>query len=779
VSAPAAPAAPRLAGPRSLLGRLAGGALDEEITEVVLAELRRSSRPVSLPGLLNVLWFGRGELGCYDGAAFGEYLDGLLTFSHETAGEKRLGEAQEAVPLGALVKVEIGDDEAWGEVIWKEGAHPLVGAGWVPGWLAGAPAGMPYDAPPPSDFTLPDGPRLLRERIVVDFKCLGDAFAPSEAKLARLRRRGRRLDRYGHLVAEVAYRDGLDEADELTFWAAWTVQHHPLALAAADIPAQAAALAEAASVLAVALGARDDVRSFGPYYIDADLYERVVKADEADDGALRRTVRGLALLPHHEQVAWASMSARIADCADEDDVIGDRWPLAVVCASLLALDKLAAEAADGDWNGVHLRLDDLWQGGGLWRAELLGTVSPVSAEPAVALGLGWVAHTGGAIDRVSAVDADLDLEEVDEDDLSWDVVGSDATWTVHLSNADLDNDRLRVPKRISELIAANLHTVGQDRILVLLRHDGDPESREWSLLDGEGHLTVPWPLGAWAGTTVRVTWALDATIVTGETRVLAEPELVGDIAYTHEFNLAVALAAAGLAERVSRTATIGQIVRAIVRRHGAVTEDGRAALPIDDVVTFCFGPRGEAAPGYGLAVLRRAVLSAVGAMSAAGIASIEAGMIVVSERITGAGRRADSDLLSRFVDAQRRRLRRAAYLHYVPATVVNLPAGHRRSEDKEAQWAEVAGTDYLPKKLAEGQTWRRRHIRGQGMDPDVQAHLRRAKEAIRRLGGDEDCAASLDNALADPFAPDSDARHPDGAPGDTSIQQNPPPGGRR
>ncbi len=778
MSAPAAPAVPRAAGPGSLLGRLASGTLDEEIIEVALAELRCLGRPVSLPGLLNVLWFGRGELGCYDGAAFGEYLDGLPTLSHEAVGEKRLGEAQEAVPLGALVKVEIGDDEAWGEVIWKEGAHSLVSAGWVPGWLAGAPTGMPYDGPPPPDLIPPDGPRLLRERMVVDFKCLGDAFAPSQTKLARLRRRGRRLDRYGHLVAEVGYDAGLDEADDLTFWASWTVHHHPLALATAGVPAQAAVLAEAASVLAAALGARDDVRSFGPYYIDTDLYERVVEADKADDGPLRRTVRGLALLPHHEQVAWASMSARIADCADEDDVVGDRWPMAIVCASLLTLDTLAAAAADGDWNGVHLRLDDPWQGGGLWRAELLGTVSPVSADPAVALGLGWVAYTGGAINRVDTGGKDLNLEEIDEDDLSWDVVGSDVTWTVHLSNADLDSDRLRVPKRISELIAANLHTVGQDRILVLLRHDGDPESRDWSLLDGEGHLTARWPLGAWAGTTVRVTWALDATIVTGETRLLAEPELVGDITYTHEFNLAVALAAAGLAEPVSRTATIGQIVRAVVRRHGVVTEDGRVALPVDDVVAFCFGPRGEVAPGYGLAVLRQAVLSAVGAMSAAGIAGLEAGMIVVSERITGAGRRADSDLLSRFVDAQRRRLRRAAYRHYVPATVVNLPAGHRRSGDKEAQWAGVAGTDYLPEVLAEGQTWRRRHTRGQGMDPNVQAQLRRAKEAIRRLGADKDFASCLDSALADPFAPDSDARHARGSPGDTSTPKNPPPRGR-
>ena len=779
MSALTVPAAMHTAGPSPRLHRLADGQLDEEIIEVIVARLQRTHRPVSLPGLLNVLWFGQGELDSYDGAAFGLYLDGLPTLSHEPAGEERLGEAQEAVPLGALVKVEIGDDEAWGEVIWKEGSHPLVSAGWVPGWLAGAPAAMPYDVLPSPEFTPAGGLHLLRERIVVDFNCLGESLAPSEVKLGRLRRRGRRLDRYGHLVAEVAYHDGLDEADEVTFWAAWAARHHPLALAAVGVPAEAPVLAEAASVLAAALEAREDVRSFGPYYIAADLYRRVIELDEADDGPLRRTLRGLALLPHHEQVAWASMSARIADCAGENEFVGDRWPLAVVCASLLTLDTLAADAADGDWNGVHLRLDDPWQGGGLWRTELLGTVTPVSAEPAVALGLGWVAYTGGVIDRVPETNDDLNLDEVDQDDPAWDLVGSDVTWTVHLSNADLDNDRLRVPKQISELICANLYTVGQDRILVRLRHDGDRESRAFSRLDGGGHLTAVWPLGAWAGTTVRVTWALGATVITGETRLLAEPELVGDITYTHEFNLAVALAAAGLAERVSRTATIGQLVRAVVRRHGTVTEDGRLALPVDDVVMFCFGPHGEVAPGYGPAVLRRAVLATVGAMSATGIAAFEAGMIVVSERITGAGRRADSDLLSRFVDVQRRRLRRAAYRHYVPATAVKLPSGHRRSESKEAQWAEVAGTDYLPEKLPEGQTWRRRHIRGQRMDPDIEAQLRRAKDAVRSLGGDEDVTASLDNALANPHAPDSASGHSSGSPGGTPTLQNPPRGGRQ
>lgn len=778
MSALAIPDTPTGTGPGSLLARLTAGELDAEILATVIGELRRARRPVSLPGLLNVLWFERGDLGGYDGAAFGEYLQRLPTFSHEVWGEKRLGGAQEAVPVGALVKVEIGDDEAWGEVVWKEGAHPLAGADWVPGWLAGAPAGMPYDGPPEPHFQPGDGPRLLRERMAVDFYCLGDEFAPSDKKLARLRRRGSRLDRYGHLVAEVVYSDGLDEADEATFWAAWTARRHPRALAAAGVAAESAVLAEAASVLAAGLDNCDDVRSFGPYYIDADLYRRVVEADEADDGPLRRTVRGLARLPHHEQVAWASMSARLADCSDDEDMVEDRWPLSVVCGSLLALDTLAAEAADGDWGGVHLRLDDLWQGGGLWRAELLGTVTPVRADPAVALGLGWVAYTGGEIERVPAADEDLELDDLDEDDLAWDVVGSDATWVVHLSNADLDGDRLRVPTPISELIAAHLHGVRQDRVLVLLRHDGDPETRAWSGRDADGHLSVAWPLGAWAGTTVRVTWPLDATIVTAETTLLGEPELVRDRTYTHEFNLAVALAAAGLAERVSRTATISQLVRAVVRRHGAVTEDGRVALPVDDVVRFCFGPGGEVAPGYGLPVLRRAVLAAVAAMSAAGTAALEAGMIVVSKRITGAGRQADADLLSRFVEVQRRRLRRAAFRHYVPATVVNLPAGHYRSAEKEATWDEVAGTDYLPEELGPGQTWRRRHTRGQGLDPQIEAQLRRVKEAIRDLGGDETVTVALDNAVADPLAGDPDPRQPSGTPDQSSVSQNPSPGGR-
>lgn len=749
MTATATPPAAVPAGPLSLLGRLVAGVADDTVVDAALAELAGADRPVSLPGLCNVLWFGRGDLGGYDGPAFDRYTRVRTLCAHEPDGREPAATAQAAVPLGAIVAVTVGGEEGWGEVVWKEGAHPAVGSDWVPGWLAGAPTGAGDDGPPDPAFER-SGPAVLRERVVLDFDgCFGAELTPAE-DLAKARRKQRQLDCHGHLVARFAYPAGLDEADEVGFWAAWTVGRHPEALAAAGVPADAALLGEAASVLAAALEARPEVRSFGPYLIDAGLYADVVASDADADGPIGRAVRGLRWVARHEQVSWASMSARLAAEAGPGTLIGTDWPLAVVCASLLALDTLAADAADGDWGGVHLRLDDAWQGGGLWRVERLDATTPVAADPSLALGLGWVAHTGGAIDRVAPADggpAD-DGKDDGEDDLDWEVTDSAVTWVSHLSPGDLDGDRLRVPPKVADAIAACLHSAGQDQILVRFHHDGDRTRHEFSRL-ADSALTVVWPLGVWPGTTVRVTWPPASTVVTATTTLLAVPEQVGDISYTHEFNMAVVLAAAGLADRPERTTTLAQLVRAVIRRYGVPTDDGLVALEFDQVVLYCFGPDGEVAPGYSADVRVAAVRRAVTAMVAAGSATFDGQTVRVAERATGAGRHADAALLARFVAAHIRRLRHAAHKHFVPATVVNLPAGRRRSADKDASYAEVAGTDRLPAGgLAPGQTWRRRHTRGQGLDPALAAALERTKEAIRALGGDETVTAALDNAVA-------------------------------
>ncbi|MGI8684419.1 MAG: hypothetical protein ACR2MO_04910 [Acidimicrobiales bacterium] len=741
------------------LARLARGDIDDDLVEEVVAELRRRRRPVSLPGLCNHLWFDRGRAGGYDGAAFSQLLCDVPTFAHGVVDGEAVVNPQAAVPVGAVVTVDTGNDIAYGEVVWKEGAHPLLDANWVPGWLAGAPSGAPIGpTPPPADFVAPLGRRVLRERLVVDFTCLGAALAPPETKIARLRSRGRRLDQLGHLVADVFYIDGLDEADEVSFWAAWTAAHQPRALAASGVPVSGAALGEAASVLAAALDERDDVRSFGPFYVTAEVYRDLMHADDADDGGLRRTVRGLARVASHDRVGWASMSARLVDTCAPDALLGCAWPTAVVCASLLALDTLMGEAPDGDWHGTHLRLDDAWQGGGLWRAERLEHTFPVDADPAVALGLGWVAHTGGEIERVvlggpEAVDAPEWFED-GESDLEWVLTGSEATWAVHLSAADIDTDRLRLPAQVSATLAETLYTLGQDLALLVLRHDGQAEQRVWVRLGDDGNVEVPWPLGILPGTTVRLSWQVATTVLNAATTLLATPEEVAGITYTHVFNLALALAAAGATETGSRTVTVRQLVRAAVRRHGEVTEDGCMALGIDAVVERCFGPGGEVVPGYGRSVLRKAVVAAVAGMATTGMARLDGDLVVVSPRLTEAGRRADTELLARFVDATRQRLRRHAQRHWVLPTIVNLPESWRRSEAKDSEWGQVAGTDGLPDTdLAANQTWRKGHVRGSGMPAEVTAALDRAKRSMARLGAAA-TAPDLDALLDDPYAPE-------------------------
>jgi hypothetical protein len=527
-------------------------------------------------------------------------------------------------------------------------------------------------------------------------------------------------------------------------------------------------LVEAASVLAAWLDERADVRAFGPYYLLESTYADALEADRAD-GALGRTMRGLAYLPHHQNVAWASMSARLADTADPATLVGTGWPLAVTAASLLTLDTLASEAPDGDWNGVHLRLDDAWQGGGLWRTEPIAFGLPVNAGPELALGLGWLAYTGGEVEPATGPQELSPPEWYDEeaeDELVWDVDESEASWLTHLSRTDVDTDRLRLPPAVAQVLQATLQVRGQRQVLVVLRHDGEEaEQRVFSELGPDGHLDFAWPLGLWPGATVRVSWGIGGTVLVASTTLLSEPEVVAGITYTHVFNLAVALAAAGLAERGAQTASVAKLVRAAINRHGQLTADGAMCLSVDEVVNFCFGPDGQVVPGYRRPVLRRAVLAAVGTMSSTGAARLEGDQVAVSAGRTPAGRQADRALLARFLDATSRRLRQEAGRHWVAPSVVNLPFEWRHSDHKVQEWPLVAGTDGLPRlDLAPNQTWRRGHSRGSGMPAAITAELERAKAVLARLGAASPELGGLDEAVLDPYGQESQTA-PGGPPG--------------
>lgn len=726
------------------LVRLAGDGEVADIVERVHGFLLEAPGALCVPTLCNRLWFGEE----YAAAPISEIPIAAHSFP---AGHPRLA-PQAALALGAIVTIETGSDIAFGEVVWKEGAHLALSEDWVPGWLSGAPAVPDSLQTPPADYVEePGAARVLRERVVLDFSCFGAAVDLPQARFERMRDRSYRLDRWGHLVMDAFYPEGAED-DDLSFWADWVAATCPEATAVLGVGEQG--LGRAALRLADALGARDDVRGFGPYFIASETYERLVAEDAKQSQSFARTARSLALTPRGQDRAWSSMSVRLREFRPEE-MVGAAWATSVVAASLYVLDVLAEEAPTGDWNGVHLRLDDDWQGGGLWRAEVLGAHGPIAADPALALGLGWTEHTGGDVE----LGEDLTPEELVEspeclaEEEEYELSPSEAVWRLHLTAHDIDVDRLRVPQRIATLLAGTLEIRAQDRVAVRLSHDGEAQQTLWTRMTEGGSVEVAWPLGILPGTTVTASWSIGTPAIALATRRLAEPVEVGGVLYRHEFNEQVALAALGLLEAPPRVVTLSTLVAAAVRRGGAITEDGRRAMGFDEIAERCFGPAGEVAPTYRAGVLRRAVVDAARRLVRAGQGEIRGALLLLDEAGPG-GRGADKELLRRYLDRTNQRLRREVAKHWRSSGIVNLPEGWHASPEKRAEWESVAGTSGLPDvELGEHQTWRKGHIAGGRLPPGVEAELQRAAAVAARMLGNE-IAPSQGSASG----PDGDAR---------------------
>jgi hypothetical protein len=152
--------------------------------------------PVHANVAFNAAYFG------YD-LAQGGYVGGPLeldefpTVKHE--------EQMDALPVGALVALATGSTPLFGEVVYREGAHPAVrDDGSVPPWLSGAPAGAA--APPPaSGGSAVDGSVTRHELVVLDFEAFTPQLAPTMAQLDRLRTKSRYLDANGHVGVRAAY----------------------------------------------------------------------------------------------------------------------------------------------------------------------------------------------------------------------------------------------------------------------------------------------------------------------------------------------------------------------------------------------------------------------------------------------------------------------------------------------------------------------------------------------------------------------------------------------
>lgn len=740
----------------SLFTLLVAGGLDDDSARSSLIarcvrEIEDARRVVSAPGLVNRLWLGPGFDG-YEGPAAYALIGDMPRIAQLVSSSSGPQDAppQPAVPLGAIVEVNLGQrSPSIAEVVWKEGAHQALSGAYLPKWLAGAPA-LPDSLDDPVVDADTDAHPVLRERLVLDFSCFGEASAPTAQQLTRLCSNARWIDHFGHLVLDVEYEPGNDE-DDVSYWATWLATHAAKALEVADVQLDSLALRRCLGQLLEALSEDTSVRTFGPYLMSSAHYQDL--RDEYGD-IYESVARGLAHVHRGDRRAWGSMSQRLVECIP-DRMFGIAWADHVMAASLYVLDTLSVEAPGGDWDGVHLRLDDAWQGGGLWRAENLDEVAPLALDPAIALGLGWAEYTGQLGDVPQELRAPAWFADADdgEDEAEWSIHDSEVVWSVHLSARDIDANRLVVPPRVRPGLELALASFGQSKLMTQIHHEGASVTYRWGPLSVTGHLEVEWPPTVQVGTIFSATWSMEGQpLVRVYSRRLTEPVEIGGVTYLHDFDEQMVRAYLGLIERPAQVVTLDRLVRAAVRHYGELAPNGQWCLSADEICAKCFGPQGEVAPEYQSFVLRRAVDAAVMRLVRAGRATRQGPLILVADT-TRLSNEIDRVLLDRYVEGQAQRLRRAASRAWVAASVVNLPAGWRASPEKRARWEEVAGTDQLPAgELGPQQTWRQAHVRGDVLSSHIERELDRTARAMAELGASPEQLNALREAVQSPHS---------------------------
>ena len=613
--------------PEVLLGFEALEPTDAKRLTLHLGELVARRGVVHTAIAFNAIYFG------YD-LDFGGYVGGAVEF--DRFPQVTFGQTTAALPVGAMVNVATGASPIYAEVVYKEGAHPaLVNNGDVPAWLSGAPASVGET----DQAAVP----VLAERLVIDTDAFGRDLVATPAQLDRLRRRGKWLDANGHLLLDARY-DGADdaEADDTEYYARYLLTRGrdqllagPLPLFLSDDAGEehlAAALRAALRTVADALAAIEALRSWrGYFFTRASLSQRL-----AGRGALGRD--DLIVLAGEMSHAGPSSPRRfmtpptavrytavgprlraVSDAAPQLLRLG--YPAAVCHANTVIGDYASREPSEDGVlpSGSHLRLDDAWQGGGIWRAS--NPPGPYAAlDPRNPLGLGWSETRPGQ----AAPDALQDATEVGEDgkvevivpfdDLDsgirlLSVADSQVSWTATLRLKHVLTGTCALPDRIVEpLRAAGL--MGS-KVRLSLSHptrDGsqlDPgeavQDVDVTLAGQRARLTeVEWPLEFFPGIVLTFSWTRGAAVLRAHSTLLDAPVIVEGEEYEHQYDPSVltrdTAPGAALPDGADHgPLSLRQRVLRAVRRAGQLAPDGSAILRRDMVGYLVYGTQASAA----------------------------------------------------------------------------------------------------------------------------------------------------------------------------------------
>jgi hypothetical protein len=581
------------------------------------------------------------------------------------------------------------------EVIYKEGAHPEAEtAGWVAPRLSGAPA---------DTFEEIAGEKVavVRERFVLDRQAFGQELDSLSVKqFDRICRKARWLDEKGHLLIDALYAPEEAELEDVTYYIDYLLKQHRDGLLAYcfDIDLNDEELREGLlrsfeAVRELALQA-PGIRSWQENYFfsSTDYRNRCFNQDRAlGESDLERLFHELCKVPKGEKRGYAAIGPRIIellerdglDADEEAEIRGCGYARAICCANCFVADKLEIDQAEGTLpSGVHLRLDDDWQQGGIWRAEI------VEDPPRYALG-----HIPPLIPLALGYSGSASIGLVEEERLEPDLIPDSQThFRFPLRLRDRELGRLR-------LTTETLASLAPGEIEVRLRHNGSHKLFEKPELEDGVLYGITYPFELYPGIILHVKVERDGSVVSVYTKATRERLVASDgTEFEWETDVSVYERELGLKEIPARTRqsapSLRELVNQAFRTRGFKREDGSKALTFSELAQVIFGP-----------VWTIEEARALGPVLAGMALEKEGADLIWRPRVTRQTRASDRSLLKAKGESRPTgRLRATVRRHWVRMFL--------RQGDESYYRPSYGMHGILPEELPDTRTWVKPHSRG-------------------------------------------------------------------
>ncbi|MFB7499701.1 hypothetical protein ACFC09_34330 [Streptomyces sp. NPDC056161] len=320
--------------------------------------------------------------------ALGAYHSALLDPEYFHTVRAAVDPDRAAIPVGAFIRIERGTRWLWAEAVGKFGtSQDCDDDGWIPAARSGDRAGS----------LRPDGLWGREETLVVDTSAFGPPSTVEVKEIARLRRSGL-LDARGHIASTALYATpDLPLLDDAALYQRYLLTEARPLLATGplagllddshDTDLLAQALAASFDSVGDLLRRSPGLRTWGPYAVaEADA---VGLPDSAIGEVVHRVHRARTGPPRYT-ATWPLLRAA-CDAAGAVDLTEGPNALASLAIVNLAIADRATDLAAQ----VDLRIDDLWQQGGIWRTERPPLPWYIyGADPLAPLGIGHREHTG-------------------------------------------------------------------------------------------------------------------------------------------------------------------------------------------------------------------------------------------------------------------------------------------------------------------------------------------------------------------------------------------------